>query len=89
MIRPSIEASLYPNPAINETVLTLRPEREAETLVDIFDNSGKHYGSVAKTRFSLEAHQLRIDTKSLPTGNYYLRIISGGAAQTLKLSVVR
>ncbi len=88
-MRPSIEASLYPNPAINETVLTIRPEKEAETLVDIFDNSGKHYGSVAKKRFSLEAHQVHIDTKSLPTGSYYLRIICGGAAQTLKLAVVR
>jgi hypothetical protein len=88
-MRPSIEASLYPNPAVSETVLTFRPERETETLVDIFDNSGKHYGSVAKRKFSLEAHQLRIDTQSLPSGSYYLRIISGGAAQTLKLAVVR
>jgi uncharacterized protein (DUF1501 family) len=88
-MRPSIEASLYPNPAINETVLTIRPEKEAETLVDIFDNAGKHYGSLAKKRFSLEAHQLRIDTRLLPTGSYYLRIICGGAAQNLRLTVVR
>lgn len=88
-MRPSIEASLYPNPGTSETVQTIQPEKEVETLIDIFNNSGKHYGSLAKKRFSLEAHQLHIDTKSLPTGSYYLRIISGGAAQTLKLAVVR
>jgi hypothetical protein len=37
----------------------------------------------------VEAHQMSIDTKLLPTGSYYIRIISGGAVQTLKLAVVR
>jgi uncharacterized protein (DUF1501 family) len=88
-MKPSIEASLYPNPAMSETTLTLRPERETETMIDIFDNTGKHFGSVARKKLSVEAHQMSIDTKLLPTGSYYIRIISGGAVQTLKLAVVR
>lgn len=88
-MRPTIEASLYPNPATTETALTFHPSKSAETLIDIFDANGKHYFSVAKRVFTSQAHHIVIDTHVLPSGSYYVRLVSGGAVQTLKLVVVR
>ncbi|WP_027378116.1 T9SS type A sorting domain-containing protein [Kaistella palustris] len=62
-------ATLYPNPARNEFYLKPAKNISGKITVEIFDASGK-FVSTQKL-----AHDLKIDTSLLPTGNYMVKVI--------------
>ena len=68
----------YPNPATDEIVLTNIP---ANSMISVFDMNGR---ALLNTKSSNESGDIKIDTSTLNTGVYYIKI-SNKESMTLKL----
>lgn len=72
---------LYPNPAIDFLNVNLGNEMNEETLIEVLDLSGKvmHRVQVSQT------NQTRINTTTLPSGMYLVRISTDKEEQTYRI----
>lgn len=75
--------SLYPNPAVDETWVSV--EGMGETSVLVYDMQGRlvvsqHVNVMGDTK-------IRIETSSMNSGMYYVEVRNGGISKTLKLMV--
>ena len=75
--------SLYPNPAVNETFVTV--ENAGETTISVYDIQGR---LVSKESVNAQAgEQVRISTETLNAGVYFVTVNSDNTVRTAKLVV--
>ena len=75
--------SVYPNPAVNETFVTL--EDAGMTTVSVYDVQGRMVSTMSVKAVSGE--QVRIDIETLNSGVYFLTVSNDSAVRTAKLVV--
>ena len=75
--------SIYPNPAVSETFVTL--ENDGLNEVSVYDLQGRLVSSVVFVANAGE--QVRLSTEMLNAGVYFVRVSSDSATQTAKLVV--
>lgn len=75
--------SVYPNPAVNETFVTI--ENAGLNTISVYDMQGRMVSSMSVEAMADE--QVRINTETLNGGVYFVRVSSEGATQTAKLVV--
>ena len=75
--------SIYPNPAVSETFVTL--ENDGLNEVSVYDLQGRLVSSV--TFVAKAGEQVRLSTEMLNAGVYFVRVSSDSATQTAKLVV--
>jgi hypothetical protein len=74
----------YPNPADEEFIVNLRGMAPHPVFVRLFDS----YGNVVYINKDINGNNLKINTSSMPSGVYFLQIISGGRMLNRKVVVV-
>jgi hypothetical protein len=78
----------YPNPARSQaTVRYALPEKQ-EATIRLYDVLGRQVRTVVSGEQE-GRHEQRLDTSSLPSGVYFLRLRAGGETRTQKLTVVQ
>jgi hypothetical protein len=75
--------SVYPNPAVNETFVTL--EDAGMTTISVYDVQGRMVSTMSVEAVSGE--QVRIDIETLNSGVYFLTVSNDSAVRTAKLVV--
>ncbi|PLX32274.1 MAG: hypothetical protein C0600_03325 [Ignavibacteria bacterium] len=83
---------MYPNPISTSSsrglTLGLTLESRAGTQIDVFDNLGRLVLQSMRAELTAGSHTVNLDTGSLPTGNYRVRVQSGAQVQTTNLLVI-
>ena len=81
---------LYPNPNNGSATIKLNLEKPLNITLALFDATGKLVQDYKQTSFNAGEYTLPLTSETLPSGEYYLRAISGGAtAAELKVLIVR
>lgn len=76
----------YPNPFENQVALAFHTAAEADLEWSLSDAFGRTVRSGARAKFEAGFHQLQISQlNNLPSGNYFLRIVSEEQNQVLSL----
>ena len=75
--------SVYPNPAVNETFVTL--EEAGMTTISVYDLQGRMVSTMSVD--VMEGEQVRLNTEMLNSGVYFVRVNNDGALHTAKLVV--
>ena len=79
----SMTLSVYPNPADNETFVTI--ENAGLTMVSVYDIQGR---MVYNKSVEAEAgEQVRISTETMSNGVYFVRVSNDSTVRTAKLVV--
>ena len=78
-------ANIHPNPATSQITISLVEEFISEPQIDIIDN----LGFIHEPEYQINNREITINTSSLSSGVYFLRIRSGGQVETKKFVVVR
>jgi len=79
---PSAKLTVYPNPS--KGVFTIKGAFDASVLVEVQDIFGR---SIQEVRF--EQDDIQISLEELPSGSYYLKIVSGGRAYHAKIELLK
>jgi hypothetical protein len=69
--------SVYPNPAKDQTIVSLNLYEAGKVTVAIYDETGKKVADVTDQVYPAGMHELRINTGSMNAGMYYCRVIAG------------
>ena len=80
---PSSTLSVYPNPAVNETFVTL--ENAGMTTISVYDMQGRLVST--ESIDAMAGKQVRISTETLNSGVYFLTVSNDSAVRTAKLVV--
>jgi hypothetical protein len=75
--------SIYPNPAVNETFVTI--ENAGLNEVSVYDMQGRMVNNINCVANAGE--QVRISTETLTSGVYFVRVSNDNAVRTAKLVV--
>ena len=75
--------SIYPNPAVNETFVTI--ENAGMNEVSVYDLQGRLV--ISENVNANAGEQVRISTETLTSGVYFVRVSNDGAVRTAKLVV--
>ena len=76
-----IESYNYPNPFKDWTTIVFTTKKEWAR-VSIFDVLGNELRVVAEGKFSAGEHKIKVETRDLPAGNYYYRIVTKDRQKT-------
>jgi hypothetical protein len=82
-------ANVYPNPSVDNAMITFEPLESARTQVDLFDMSGRPLQSLfnAEVKAGLE-YRVNVNTRAFEDGIYLYRITNGSHQVTKKLMIV-
>jgi hypothetical protein len=85
----SFPSEVYPNPAVDNAMITFIPVENVRTQVDLFDMSGRPMESLfnAEVKSGLE-YRVNVNTRVFENGVYIYRITNGSHQVTKKLMVV-
>ena len=75
--------SLYPNPAVNETFVTI--DNAGVSTISVYDMQGRLVSTMNVT--ATEGEQVRVSTETLNAGVYFISVNSDSAVRTAKLVV--
>ena len=75
--------SLYPNPAVSETFVTI--DNAGLNTISVYDMQGRLV--CTKNYDAMTGEQVRISTETLTSGVYFVRVSNDGAVRTAKLVV--
>ncbi len=79
----AMSLSVYPNPAVNETFVTV--ENAGLNTVSVYDMSGRLVNTMSV--MAAEGEQVRVNTEMLNAGVYFISVNSDNAVRTAKLVV--
>lgn len=80
--------NIYPNPANNETLLSLN-STGTNTKIFITDALGKTIAIIHEGTLSEGMHSININTSNLMSGTYFINILSNNKIQTRLLNVIK
>jgi uncharacterized protein (DUF1501 family) len=79
--------SLYPNPAVDETVLSFHINTELQVFITIMDAKGRIMKKIVKKGLHAGAHRIKMDVNDLKTGLYVCEFQAGIYKETKKLII--
>lgn len=68
---------VFPNPAKAKINLQLTVSQAQKLKINLVDATGKKIQTFIKECFTAGEHQMELDLKSIPTGAYYLQVVTG------------
>ncbi|TRX47316.1 DUF1501 domain-containing protein [Fulvivirga sp. M361] len=77
----------YPNPAVEETVISFYINTENHVKLTIFDQNGKMVKSVLNERKSQGEHSIKVNLSGIKAGLYFYKIESGLLNESKKLII--
>jgi hypothetical protein len=85
----SFPSQVYPNPSVDNAMITFTPVENVRTQVDLFDMSGRPIESLfnAEVKSGLE-YRVNVNTRAFENGVYIYRITNGSHQVTKKLMIV-
>jgi hypothetical protein len=83
----SITVSMYPNPVQGEATVSFNVTENTDVNFQVFDLTGRVVMSQNMGRFTEGEQEFRINTESLSTGSYILRLNQGGNSSCVKFMV--
>ena len=83
---PVIEV-LYPNPASTEATIRFRIEHPMMVRLEIYDLLGRRIEVLEHQRPS-GSHTVRLDTRDLTAGIYFVRLVAGESSTTKRLIII-
>ena len=83
VMESAMSLSVYPNPAVNETFVTI--ENAGMNTVSVYDMQGRMVSTMSMT--AREGEQVRVSTETLNAGVYFISVSSDSAVRTAKLVV--
>ena len=86
MVESSI-VSMYPNPVQGEATVSFNVTENTDVNFQVFDLTGRVVMSQNMGRFTEGEQEFRINTESLSTGSYILRLNQGGNSSCVKFMV--
>ena len=80
-------ASVYPNPFLGQTTLTLDLNKTNQVVINLYDITGRKIETLLNKTLPAGSQQLMIDTRSFYTasGVYTLEVIIGGQPHSLRI----
>lgn len=81
--------SVYPNPASEETTLSINAENASELNITVYDVTGKIVAPVINQNIIAGTNNFTINTEALNTGIYFLRIAGNNRTETVKLVILK
>jgi hypothetical protein len=74
---------MYPNPTIDQTMVTVTNDWTGEVIVTVLDVNGKQY--LTQHLDTDIAREIKVDVSKLTKGIYMLRAVSNSKQATIKL----
>lgn len=85
---PALETiSIYPNPAVNQTIIQFTLQRSSNVSIKMYDVSGNEIEMLLNDRLKQGGHSLRLNTNDFSKGFYYIQMITSSGIQNRKLIV--
>ncbi|OYD16984.1 hypothetical protein CH333_02195, partial [candidate division WOR-3 bacterium JGI_Cruoil_03_44_89] len=81
--------SLYPNPVRNNLTIKFGIPREEKVSLKMYDISGRTVTTLVDDRIKAGYHVIKLDSKNLPSGIYFARLVTDGYEATKKLVLMR
>jgi photosystem II stability/assembly factor-like uncharacterized protein len=78
----------YPNPAKTETTIPFSLASDEHVSLSVYDVAGNSVETLCDANFTAGAHQVSLDTKALPTGTYYYRMVANARMQSAQMTVL-
>lgn len=82
-------AIIYPNPLSNAANISFVVDETQNISLRIFDMNGRLVKVIAEEVFEAGEHQVEWNAKDVESGIYFLRMETGDAVQTEKISVIK
>ncbi len=79
----------YPNPFNPETTISFDVPSPQKVRIVIYNETGEQVGEVVNHSFSAGVHQVKFNGKSLPSGIYFYRLMTGTFSQTRKMVLMK
>jgi hypothetical protein len=83
----TLELSAAPNPFSARSIVSYTLAEPGNIRIELFDPSGRSFGSVFEGRMEKGAHAMTIDRSSLVPGIYFIRVSAGVAVETIEVIV--
>jgi hypothetical protein len=79
----------YPNPFNPETTISFILPAESHVALKVYDIMGREVMTLLNQKLTGGAHEVNFDGAGLPSGIYFYRLQSGGAALTKKMVLLK
>ena len=83
----SVNVTMYPNPVSGQATLSFSLNESCNVSYQVFDMTGRMVMNQGLGRFAEGEHQVSINTESLSTGSYILRLNQGASNASVKFLV--
>lgn len=80
-------ATLFPNPAKDEATVKFSLEKDAHVVITVSDIQGKEVLPVQQKDMENGEKEINLNTSSLKSGNYFVKINTGTKATTIKMII--
>lgn len=84
-----IDATLYPNPAVNSTTLTFTPKTEGYFEIELYSINGTKIQTISTRHLNSETQFFQLSLDRYPPGTYLIHITGMGERETLKFNKVQ
>jgi len=86
----SLNVSLYPNPAKDNTTINIYGEQGTQVRVTIYNGLGQQVTNIRTIDLPVSGKQnLNIDLSSLPSGSYFCKVETNSSSEVKKLTIVK
>jgi hypothetical protein len=82
-----MQLQCYPNPCSDHTFLKFRLDENSSVKVDLFDMQGNYLAELLGDQLYLGMYEMEINTSSLVSGTYVIRIVTDSSSASVKLIV--
>lgn len=79
----------YPNPFNPTTTIRFTVRSLGNVEISVFDVLGRQVAQVADRRFAQGEHRVSFDASALPSGQYLVRMVTGGQVYTRKITLLK
>jgi len=79
----------YPNPFNPTTTIRFTVRSLGNVDISVFDVLGRQVAQVADRRFAQGEHRVTFDASALPSGQYLIRMVTGGQVYTRKITLLK
>ncbi|MFT5820382.1 MAG: hypothetical protein ACI8ZM_001621 [Crocinitomix sp.] len=82
---PTLNLSVYPNPANDFLTISMNLEKQSEVNVTLLNTLGQEVGSVYNGELAIGNNEFSYDVSNLPQGVYFIRSVNAeGVAETIR-----